>query len=208
MLVDFAARIGALEIECDDVAVDDTAAFHGFKAGGAVAQPLQRLIDGVVVDAIRGAIERQRFIGADVECRNCIERRGERHRLAFLNQHVEDIGRIDRFYTPLAQSFVHRPRDKVVGDVVEDLVFEPLLDDARRRLAGAESRNPRLARVVARHAIDFGVDHVARDFNLQVFACFVDVDEVGFHWALGSRLWLSARTASSAAFRLYQKPKV
>ena len=51
------------------------------------------------------------------------------------------------------------------SDVVEDLILEALLDDARRRLAGAEAGDARLARVVARDAIDLGVDHVAGEFR-------------------------------------------
>ena len=65
----------------------------------------------------------------------------------------------------LAQRVVDRARDEVVRDVVKDLILEALLDDARRRLAGTEAGNARLARVVARDAIDLGVDDVAAGFR-------------------------------------------
>ena len=73
-------------------------------------------------------------------------------------------------------------------DVVQDLILEALLDDAGRRFAWTESRNARLARIVARDAVDLRVDHVAGDFDAQVLAGFVDVDEVGFHRAAVTRL--------------------
>ena len=85
------------------------------------------------------------------------------------------------FDAALAQRLVDRARNQIVRDVVEDLLLEALLDDARRRLARAEARDARLARVVARDAIDLGVDDVARDFDAQVLARLVDVDEFGFH---------------------------
>ena len=44
-----------------------------------------------------------------------------------------------------------------------------------------KSWNPRLARVVARDTVDLGIDDVARDFDFQILAGCVDVDEVGFH---------------------------
>ena len=53
--------------------------------------------------------------------------------------HVADVRRVDRLDAALAQRVVDGARDQVVRDVVEDLILEALLDDARRHLAG---RNP------------------------------------------------------------------
>jgi hypothetical protein len=68
-----------------------------------------------------------------------------------------------------------------VRDVVKDLILEALLDDAGGRLAGPEAGDARLARVVARVALDLGVDHVTRDFDAYVLARLVDVHELGLH---------------------------
>ena len=54
---------------------------------------------------------------------------------------------------------------ELVRDVMKDLIAESLFDDARRRLAGPEAGNPRLAGIVARHALDLRVDHVAAGFH-------------------------------------------
>jgi hypothetical protein len=68
-----------------------------------------------------------------------------------------------------------------VRDVVKDLLFEALLDHARRGLARPEARDARLARIVAGDPVDLGVDRVAWDFDAQGLARFVDVGEFGFH---------------------------
>ena len=73
------------------------------------------------------------------------------------------------------------PRNQIVRDVVQDLLLEALLDDAGRHLAGAEAGNARLARVVARDAVRFRRRPLAGDFDAQVLAGLVDVDEFGFH---------------------------
>ena len=91
------------------------------------------------------AAERDRREIARVERRDGVERRGERERPAFFDVHVAHVGRVHRFDAAFAQRIVHRARDQVVRDVVEDLVLEALLDDARRRLAGTESGDARLA---------------------------------------------------------------
>src|SRR5262249_20759285 len=74
--------------------------------------------------------------------------------------------------------------------LVEDLILEALLDDARRRFAGPEAGDARLSRIVAREAVDFGVDDVLGDLDLDGFAGFVDVGEFGLHresakWRIG-----------------------
>ena len=123
----------------DRVAVVDAAAFDRLEARGALAQPLQRLVDRLVVD--RGSTARRSEIvekspGSNGGTR--VERRGERQRLAFLERHVPDVGRVDRLEAALAQRLVDRARNQIVRDVVEDLILEALLDDARRRLARPE----------------------------------------------------------------------
>src|SRR5262249_26469647 len=55
-----------------------------------------------------------------------------------------------------------------------------------------EPGNPRPARVVLRDPVDRGVDDVGRDFNAQVLARFVDVDEFSLH---GSCLEVHLRAA-------------
>src|SRR5262249_18407527 len=70
---------------------------------------------------------------------------------------------------------------EIVQHVVENLLLEPLLDDARRRLAGAEAGNARLLCVVLRDPIDLAVDDVAGDFDADGLPRFVDVGELCLH---------------------------
>ena len=53
-------------------------------------------------------------------------------------------------------------------------------------LPGRKPGNARLARVVARVPIDFGVDHFAGDFDAHVLARLVHIDEFGFHRQLST----------------------
>src|SRR5262245_32596259 len=64
---------------------------------------------------------------------------------------------------------------------MKDLVLEALLDHARRRLAGAESGNARLPRVIGGDPIDLGVDDIGGNFHAHVLARFVDVSEFCLH---------------------------
>src|SRR5262249_366900 len=121
-----------------------------------------------------------------------VEGRREGERLALFDVHVADIGRVDRLDAALAQRIVDRARNQIVDDVVENLILVALLDDARRRLARAEPGNAGLARVVARNAIDFRGDDVVRDFDAQVLARVVDVEELGFH----VNLWWGLRESN------------
>ena len=66
-------------------------------------------------------------------------------------------------------------------DVVEDLIAKPLADDLGRYLAGAKTRHPRGATVVARDLVYFGVDNGARDFDDEIFLRVADVDKLCFH---------------------------
>jgi hypothetical protein len=68
-----------------------------------------------------------------------------------------------------------------VRDLVKNLFLEALLDDARRRLPGTESRNLGRPRVPARDTLDLGVHDVAGNFDADVLARLVDVDEFSLH---------------------------
>src|SRR5262249_55539053 len=102
-------------------------------------------------------------------------------RLPLFDVHVAYVRRVDRLEPPFAQRIVDGARDEVVRDVVQDLVLEALLDDARRRLAGTEAGHARLPRVVARDPADLGRDDGARDLGAHVLARGIHVDEFGFH---------------------------
>ena len=115
------------------------AAFDRLVSRAAIAQALHCQLHRFVVDRVRGALERDRASGRRIEFRHGVERRGEGERLSFLDRHLAHVGRVDRLQPLLAQRVIDRTRDQIVRDVVEDLILEALLDDARRRLAG---RNP------------------------------------------------------------------
>ena len=66
-------------------------------------------------------------------------------------------------------------------DVVQDLALEALADHLGRHLARTEAGQPRRLAVARRDARDLGVHDVGRDLDREVPACFVDVDEFGFH---------------------------
>ena len=89
------------------------------------------------------ALQRDRREVAGVERRQRVERRREGERLTLFDVHVADVRRVDRLDAALAQRFVDGARDEVVRDVVQDLVLEALLDDARRRLARPEAGDAR-----------------------------------------------------------------
>ena len=114
---------------------------------------------------------------------------------------VADVGRVDRLEPLLAQRIVDGARDQVVRDVVKDLVLEALLDDARRRLARPEAGDARLARVVARDAVDLGVDHIGGDFDAHGLARLVDVGKFGFHRCACGHAVRYCRSASEAGAR-------
>ena len=116
-----------------------------------------------------------------LEGRDGVERRRELQRLPLFDDHVADVGRLDRLETALPQRVVDRARHQLVHDVVEDLVLEALLDDPRRHLARPEARDARGLAVVARHPIDLGIDRAAVDLHDEVLAGLADVDEFGLH---------------------------
>jgi hypothetical protein len=122
----------------------------GSNRAAAIAQALQRAVHRLVVDRDRRALQRDRGQIAGLERRHGVEGRRERQRPPFLDRHVAHVRRVDRFHSAFAQRIVDRARNQVLGHVVEDLILEALLDDARRRLAGAEAGDPRLPGIVAR----------------------------------------------------------
>src|SRR4029079_3245428 len=75
-----------------------------------------------------------------------------------------------------------------IRHIVQDLLFEALLDDRGWSLAGPEPGNPHLARVEPRVPLDFRVDDVTRNLDADVFSCVVDVNELGLH---GYRVWFA-----------------
>ena len=71
--------------------------------------------------------------------------------------------------------------DELVRDVVQDLAAETLADHLGRHLAGTEAREPCGFAVASGDARDLRVHDVGWNLDRQVPACFVDVDEFGFH---------------------------
>ena len=92
-------RALALEVDHDGVAGLDAAAFHRLEPGRAVAQALERLVDGVLVDDDRRAAALDRREVARVEGRHHVEGGRERERLAFVDVEVLDV-RLSTGWTP------------------------------------------------------------------------------------------------------------
>jgi hypothetical protein len=88
---------------------------------------------------------------------------------------------VDGLHSALPKRIVDRARDEIVRDIVEDLVFVPLLHDTRRDLARPEAGDARAPRVALCDAVDFSVHSFGWNLDSQVLACVVDVDELGFH---------------------------
>ena len=179
-----AGRIGAVDVDGDHVAVDDAAVLNDVVAGRTLTQSLQRVVQRVVRHGGRLAGEGDGGEVAQLERRQRIERRGERQRPPFLDDDLADVRRTDRFEPLLTERGVDGTGHHLVRHVVENLVLVALADNPGGHLARTEARDARLARVVARDALDLGIDQVARDFNRQALAGFVDVDEFGFHAAI------------------------
>ena len=89
---------------------------------------------------LRSAIPRY---SPGIERRHRVEGGREGQRRSRLDHDVADVGRVDRLEVALAQALVERLRHQVVGHVVQDIVLEPLPDDARRHFARAEARDLR-----------------------------------------------------------------
>ena len=156
-------------------------ACSGLVARGALAQPLQRQLDGLVGDDVVGARERQGGVVAGFKWRHRVERRRKRERLVLFDVDVADVRRVDGFHAAFPQRVVHGPRNQVVREVVKNFALVALLDDTRRRLAGTEPRHLGALRVVAREAIELGIDDIGRNFDLEILARVVDVCELCFH---------------------------
>jgi hypothetical protein len=139
------------------------------------------LIDGVFVDHRRTASERETAIVAGVNGRDSFEARSELEWLALLDDDVSDIWGIYGFDAAGPKRFIHRPRDKAMRNVVENLIAKTLTDDLGGDLARPEAGDPCSSAVVFRYLIYLGVYHSAGDFDDEVFACVADVYEFGFH---------------------------
>ena len=126
-------------------------------------------------------MRRQAAVVARLERRQGVERRREGERPPFFDRDVAHVGHVDRLDAALPQRVLDGARDEIVRDLMEDLLFEPLPDDAVGRLAGPEAGQTRLARIVADVTVDFRIDHVAWDFDAHVLPRFVHVDELGLH---------------------------
>src|SRR4029079_12910620 len=160
----------AHQIDDGRVAGLDRTGLDRLLRGGALAQPLERLLDGVVLEGDRRLAQLQRAVVARIERRHGLEIRRELQRLAFLDEHVADVRSVYRLDAPLAQRVVHGARDQVVRDVMEDLIAEALADDLRRHLAGTKARDPRGLAVIARDPVDLGVNHGAGNFDDQLLS--------------------------------------
>ena len=133
----------------------------------------------------RRSPQRDRGIVTWLERRHRVERRGEGQWLSGFDRDVADVRRVDRFNAALPEDIADDSRNQILGDIVEDLVLEALLDDARRRLAWTEARDFRRARVTSRDTLDLGVHHIAGNFDAHVLARFIDVDELSLHLEVG-----------------------
>jgi hypothetical protein len=72
-----------------------------------------------------------------------------------------------------------------VRHVVQDLLPEPLPDQALRHLARPETRDSRRPAVVAGDTVDLRIHVGAGDLDVQVLARFTDVDELCLHEDIG-----------------------
>ncbi len=74
-----------------------------------------------------------------IEAGHDVERRLEGQRLAFFEDEVLDVGRLDRLDALFDERVADGLRDQVLGDVLHDLRLEALADHVGRDLAGAEA---------------------------------------------------------------------
>ena len=95
---------------------------------------------------------------------------------------VLHVGRIDRLEAALAKRLVDGARNQVVRDIMKDLLAEAFLDEGRRNLSLAETRNASLAAVAARDALDLRIDNVARDLDGDALLGLTEIGEFGFHY--------------------------
>jgi hypothetical protein len=181
MRIELPGCVLALQIHGDGIALNDAAAFDRLGPRRAFAQPLECLFGRRVIHRDRRPSQRERGVVAGLEWRKCVEGSGEGQRLTLLNGDIANFRSVYRLDPLFAQSLVHGRRNQVVDHLMKDLLLEPLLDDAGRGLARPEAGNSRPARVVSCVTLDLGVDHVARDFDTDVLARVVDVDELCFH---------------------------
>ena len=105
-----------------------------------------------------------------------VERRLERERLAFFEDEVLDVRRVDRLDAFFDERVADGLRHEVLGDVLHDLRLEALADHVRRDLAGAEAGNLRGAAELRGGVTDRFVDDVARHLDREIAARFVHVN--------------------------------
>jgi hypothetical protein len=153
----------------------------------------------------RLAPQRDGGVVAGLERRHGIERCGEGQGPAFFNRDVPDIRRVHRLDASLTHRVVHGARNEIVGDVIQDLVLETLLDYARRGLPRTESGNARLGRIVERDAVDLRVHHIGGNLDPKVLAGLVDVDEISFHPPTRLRRFGATSWCESGCERSYDK---
>ena len=150
----------ALEVDHQRVALAD-AAFHRLEPRGAFAQPLERLFtaSSSTATAVRRSWMSPKSPGSKAGTTSKLA--VKRERLALFDDHVLDVGGVDRLHALGRQHLVDGARDEVVGDVVENLGAEALAHDRRRHLAGAEPGQPRRLGVLAGDPVD-GRLHLGR----------------------------------------------
>ena len=170
-----------LDIDHQGVALLGHARFHRLEACRALAQALERLIDRFVFDVDGGAPHFDRGEIAGIKRRHHVELRLERQRLALFEFQILDVGCRHGFDTALLKRFADRTFDQLVRDVMKDLTLEALLDHLGRHFAWAEARDARRAAVLRCYLVDLRIDDVGRNFDHQILAGFVDVDQLGFH---------------------------
>ena len=136
VVVDPTVWAGAIEMKDHGIALGDGPPFDRLERAGPIAQALQHVADGVVSNLDGWTLQRDRGKIAWIERRDRLDRGGERHRSAFLERHVLDVGRVDRLDASFPQRFVDGAGNEVVHHVMEDLLPETLLNQVCGALPG------------------------------------------------------------------------
>ena len=118
----------------------DDGALDRLEPGGALAQPLERLVDGLVLDRRLRAPQFDRRQVAGIERRHDVERGGKRERLALLDDEILDVGAVDGLETAFGERVLDGVAHEVLSGILQDLPPEALPDDLGGHLAGPETR--------------------------------------------------------------------